>query len=84
MAGGGHEGVRRVFGEVRGDAGGDCERWLTVACYAITTPRACYGVKVVELNIMILNAVDRITCHWQKEKIYSKKEFDLDGFDQSQ
>ena len=39
---------------------------------------------LVELYLRILNAVDRITCHWHKETIYSKKEFDLDGFDQSQ
>ena len=29
----------------------------------------------VELCLRILNAVDSITCHWQKETIYSKKEF---------
>ena len=37
-----------------------------------------------ELYLRILNAVDRITCHWHKETVYSMKEFDLDGFNQSQ
>ena len=38
----------------------------------------------VEMNLRILNAVDRITCHKRKETLYSKNELDLGGFDQSQ
>ena len=37
----------------------------------------------VKLYLRILNAVDRITGHLHIETIYSKKQIDLGGFDQS-
>ena len=66
----------RVREGLQGEGGGDQEAGESARA---SRPRKDQEHAVFDLNLRILNAVDRITCHRRKETIYSGKKLDLGG-----